>query len=122
VLVLATACAHQPNAAAASPVAAGAFSSVDVAPRLLGCANYAAPVTGREGARRRQKVRVSFLVNADGTVAPGSVQPVLSRFTQRNGPAVATALEQALTCRYEPAVRGGRPVVARAAHEFIYTS
>jgi len=78
-------------------------------------------VTGREGARRRDKVRVAFLVNADGTVAPGSARPVMSRFTRRGGPAVYVALEQALTCRYEPALRNGEPVAARASHEFIYT-
>jgi hypothetical protein len=42
-------------------------------------------------------------VNVDGIVAPGSAQPVLSRFTRRSGSAVATALEQVLTCRRESA-------------------
>jgi hypothetical protein len=122
VLLVGAACVHRPAAPAGSLAAVPESPSVDVAPRLLGCTKYSAPVAGREGARRREKVRVSFLVNADGTVAPGSVQPVMSRFTRRTGPAVDVALEQALTCRYEPALRNGQPVAARTSYEFIYTS
>ena len=65
------------------------------------------------------------LVNPDGTVAPGSAQPVQSRGGQRalrrDPDTVIRAVSQALSCRFEPARRGGQPVAARTTQRFVYT-
>jgi len=118
-LVVLAACAHRPAAPVAA-TAAGPTATphrVDVVPRLLGCAGYNPPPVAQGG---RNRVRVTFVVDSNGVVVPGTPRPVTNRFTAKGGNAVSTALRQALTCRYEPARHGDQPVAARATYDFYY--
>ena len=123
VLVLTAACARRPAPTAAGPVAALTPSAVDVGPRLVGCTGYTAPVVSSGAGYQLVVVRV--LVTPEGTVAPGSAQVVQSRGTQRalrrDPDTVIRAVSQALSCRFEPARRGGQPVAARTTQRFVYT-
>ncbi len=88
---------------------------VDVPPRLIGCTPGAFRLPAGTPGGSAYLTAYVLVVDADGSVVPGSVRPRTSGNdgldVQRH---VGAAPEQAmLSCRYEPGVRAGRPVAVR---------
>ena len=85
------------------------LSEVDSPPRLIQCAEADPSVAPAETA---DNLRVSFTVQPNGMVAPGSVRIVNQPSTALREN-VERAQQLAPTCRYEPGFVDGRPVAVR---------
>lgn len=104
--LVAAACAHSGSTTYQA-------ADVDVAPRLLACAEHHPP-----GARGGHTLFVEFVVLPNGTVAPGSVVRVLhDRGT--DDPAVFDRVRAAAaSCTYEPGLKDGEAVAVRVRTHF----
>lgn len=84
------------------------------APVYLGCPGYVDP-TALQDYRR---VTLQFVVREDGSVDPNSIVERRSSNTPSDPLLAQRAREVAESCRYEPAIAEGAPVVATVQKRF----
>jgi len=94
--------------------------------KLKGCAGYSRPSTSIGTGAKLIAVNVSFRIDAHGDVIPGSVRTSISggglssyASTDKSG-ALAQAESDALSCRYDPAMRSGVAVESSGSTVFSY--
>ncbi len=93
-----------------------ALSEVDVEPVQLGCPINEPPRIPPPDRR----VRLAFVVRADGTVEPGSVRLMPDHHSTAPERLIEEARDLATRCTYEPAQVAGRPVAVRIHESFWF--
>jgi hypothetical protein len=92
---------------------AGYARAYDTGPRLVSCPeNSVSPSTAS-----RPSVELRYEVGTDGRVSRVRVVPNANA-TQASDATITAATNLALACRYEPALKGGQPVVATISRWF----